>query len=81
MKVFNEVFRIEVCPALLALSVIAIFALPNLVLLADYTCFRSVQYKRIAERNCKQNTTKSAFFLFSVAYKTRNNRIKTKTKT
>jgi hypothetical protein len=41
-------FHIAVCPALLAVSVMAIFALPNVLLITDYTCFRSVQYRRIS---------------------------------
>jgi hypothetical protein len=77
IPVFNEAthhedisFHIVVWPTLLTLSTMVIFVMQNLMLILDYACFRSVQDRRISERNCKQNTTQSAFFLFSVAYKT-----------
>jgi hypothetical protein len=77
IPVFNEAthhedisFQIVVWPTLLTLSTMVIFVIQNLMLILDYACFRSVQDRRISERNCKQNTTQSAFFLFSDAYKT-----------
>jgi hypothetical protein len=63
-------FDTVVWPTLLTLSAIVIFVMQDLMLIADYACFRSVQHRRISERNCKYNTTQSASFLFSVAYKT-----------
>jgi len=63
-------FHIVVWPTLLTLSAMVIFVMQNLMLIADYACFRSVQHRRISERNRKQNTTQSVSFLFSVAYKT-----------
>ena len=77
IPVFNEAthhedisFHIVVWPTLPTLTAMVIFVMQNLMLIADYACFRSVQDRRNSERNCKQNTTQSTFFLFSVAYKT-----------
>jgi len=77
IPVFNEAthhkdiyFHIVVWSTLLTLSAMVIFVMQNLMLIADYACFRSVQHRSISERNRKQNTTQSASFLFSVAHKT-----------
>ena len=75
--VFNEAthhedisFHIVVWPTLLTQSAMVMFVMQNLMLIADYACSRSVQHRRISKRNRKQDTTHSASFLFSVAYKT-----------